>query len=44
MEEEMKCDNCEACAGGCTMHEGKAAMACDMCEMCKDGCTMHEGK
>ncbi len=23
MEEETKtCDNCEACAGGCSMHEG----------------------
>ena len=26
MEEETKtCDNCEACAGGCTMHEGAEA-------------------
>jgi heterodisulfide reductase subunit C len=26
MEEEVKtCDNCEACAGGCTMHEGTEA-------------------
>ncbi len=26
-EEETKpvCDNCEACAGGCTMHEGAEA-------------------
>ncbi len=26
MEEEVKtCDNCEACAAGCTMHEGGEA-------------------
>lgn len=29
-EEETKtCDNCEACAGGCTMHEGAEAPMAD---------------